>query len=181
MGVKILRSEFQNRPEIPWKLLACSRESLTNHVESNIRTTLSATRGPHRYSCRCPKLRRRKNLDSQGRVNNTHHRANPQPVPDRDPSGDEGDRTLNPCLAKAVLSQLSYVPERANNLAGAVPGRRPSKQTIQASRAEKPAKKRGVRAPRFELGTSALSGLRSNQLSYARGRRGGSQRGTPVT
>ena len=24
--------------------------------------------------------------------------------------GDEGDRTLNPCLAKAVLSQLSYVP-----------------------------------------------------------------------
>ena len=27
------------------------------------------------------------------------------------PSGDEGDRTLNPCLAKAVLSQLSYVPK----------------------------------------------------------------------
>ena len=26
-------------------------------------------------------------------------------------SGDEGDRTLNPCLAKAVLSQLSYVPK----------------------------------------------------------------------
>ena len=25
--------------------------------------------------------------------------------------GDEGDRTLNPRLAKAVLSQLSYVPE----------------------------------------------------------------------
>ena len=25
-------------------------------------------------------------------------------------SGDEGARTLNPCLAKAVLSQLSYVP-----------------------------------------------------------------------
>lgn len=25
-------------------------------------------------------------------------------------SGDEGDRTPNPCLAKAVLSQLSYVP-----------------------------------------------------------------------
>ena len=24
--------------------------------------------------------------------------------------GDEGARTLNPCLAKAVLSQLSYVP-----------------------------------------------------------------------
>ena len=27
--------------------------------------------------------------------------------------GDEGDRTLNPRLAKAVLSQLSYVPESA--------------------------------------------------------------------
>jgi hypothetical protein len=25
--------------------------------------------------------------------------------------GDEGTRTLNPCLAKAVLCQLSYVPE----------------------------------------------------------------------
>ena len=25
-------------------------------------------------------------------------------------SGDEGARTPNPCLAKAVLSQLSYVP-----------------------------------------------------------------------
>jgi hypothetical protein len=28
-------------------------------------------------------------------------------------NGDEGDRTLNPRLAKAVLSQLSYVPEHA--------------------------------------------------------------------
>ena len=28
----------------------------------------------------------------------------------RQGSGDEGARTLNPCLAKAVLSQLSYVP-----------------------------------------------------------------------
>ena len=26
-------------------------------------------------------------------------------------NGDEGDRTLNPRLAKPVLSQLSYVPE----------------------------------------------------------------------
>ncbi len=43
--------------------------------------------------------------------------------------GDEGDRTLNPRLAKAVLSQLSYVPGFY-----------------------------GMRAPRFELGTSTLSG-----------------------
>ena len=27
------------------------------------------------------------------------------------PHGDEGDRTLNPRLAKPVLSQLSYVPD----------------------------------------------------------------------
>ena len=33
---------------------------------------------------------------------------------DREPDGDEGDRTLNPRLAKAVLSQLSYVPEKPN-------------------------------------------------------------------
>ena len=26
-------------------------------------------------------------------------------------SGDEGARTLDPCLAKAVLSQLSYIPK----------------------------------------------------------------------
>lgn len=56
-------------------------------------------------------------------------------------NGDERDRTANPRLAKPVLSQLSYVP------------------------ALKPSNRVG--APRFELGTSALSGLRSNQLSYA--------------
>lgn len=31
-------------------------------------------------------------------------------------SGDEGNRTLNPCLAKAVLSQLSYVPVAGRKL-----------------------------------------------------------------
>lgn len=30
-------------------------------------------------------------------------------------SGDEGTRTPNPCLAKAVLCQLSYAPEMAVN------------------------------------------------------------------
>ena len=30
--------------------------------------------------------------------------------PDSPKRGDEGDRTLNPRLAKPVLSQLSYVP-----------------------------------------------------------------------
>jgi hypothetical protein len=55
------------------------------------------------------------------------------------PNGDERDRTANPRLAKPVLSQLSYVPEHYPL----------------------------VGAPRLELGTSALSGPRSNQLSYA--------------
>jgi len=31
-------------------------------------------------------------------------------------SGDDRDRTGNPCLAKAVLSQLSYVPGLPQNL-----------------------------------------------------------------
>jgi hypothetical protein len=32
--------------------------------------------------------------------------------------GDEGNRTPNPCLAKAVLCQLSYVPEGKSDLSG---------------------------------------------------------------
>jgi hypothetical protein len=36
------------------------------------------------------------------------------PKPVRDTSGDEGNRTPNPRLAKAVLCQLSYVPGWAN-------------------------------------------------------------------
>ena len=36
---------------------------------------------------------------------------------DSQASGDEGARTLNPCLAKAVLSQLSYVPGSITSLA----------------------------------------------------------------
>ena len=63
-------------------------------------------------------------------------------------SGDKGGRTPNPRLAKAVLSQLSYVPVWSVIVWGRLPA-----DAI-------------VRAPRFELGTSALSGLRSNQLSY---------------
>ena len=55
-------------------------------------------------------------------------------------SGDEGDRTLNLRLAKPALSQLSYVP--GNHLQVGVLG--------------------------FEPRTSALSELRSSQLSYTR-------------
>ena len=57
--------------------------------------------------------------------------------------GDEETRTPDPLLAKEMLCQLSYVP---------VTSRGPREV---------------VGAPGLEPGTSALSGPRSNQLSYA--------------
>jgi hypothetical protein len=56
--------------------------------------------------------------------------------------GDEETRTPDPLLAKEMLCQLSYVP---------------------ATRGQREV----VGAPGLEPGTSALSGPRSNQLSYA--------------
>ena len=56
--------------------------------------------------------------------------------------GAERDRTADPLLAKQVLSQLSYSPTWVSLLAEMV----------------------GL--GRFELPTSPLSGVRSNQLSY---------------
>ena len=55
-------------------------------------------------------------------------------------NGDEGIRTLDPLLARQVLSQLSYTPERCSSI------------TMGLSGLEPP--------------TSRLSGVRSNQLSY---------------
>ena len=66
-------------------------------------------------------------------------------------SGDDRARTDNPRLAKPVLSQLSYVPERKRV-------RNPVTDEIPDSHR--------VGVPGFEPGTSALSELRSNQLSY---------------
>ena len=63
--------------------------------------------------------------------------------------GAERDRTVDPLLAKQVLSQLSYSP--------IVPTERPP--TIISQR-------RVVGLGRFELPTSPLSGVRSSQLSY---------------
>ena len=57
--------------------------------------------------------------------------------------GDEETRTPDPLLAKEMLFQLSYVPVLTNRAA------------------------KVVGAPGLEPGTSALSGPRSNQLSYA--------------
>ena len=56
--------------------------------------------------------------------------------------GDEETRTPDPLLAKEMLCQLSYVPSGSGG-------------------------QRVVGAPGLEPGTSALSGPRSNQLSYA--------------
>ena len=59
--------------------------------------------------------------------------------------GAERDRTVDPLLAKQVLSQLSYSPLKVS-----ITNRRD----------------KVVGLGRFELPTSPLSGVRSNQLSY---------------
>ena len=63
----------------------------------------------------------------------------------RGDGGAERDRTVDPLLAKQVLSQLSYSPIAIN---------------IPSDRIKV------VGLGRFELPTSPLSGVRSNQLSY---------------
>ena len=64
--------------------------------------------------------------------------------PFRTGCGEDGIRTRYPLLAKQVLYRLSYFPSFSSP---------------------------HVRVPGFEPGTSALSELRSSQLSYTRGRR----------
>ena len=61
--------------------------------------------------------------------------------------GAERDRTVDPLLAKQVLSQLSYSP-------------------IPVSISNTDGRDKVVGLGRFELPTSPLSGVRSNQLSY---------------
>ena len=60
--------------------------------------------------------------------------------------GAERDRTVDPLLAKQVLSQLSYSPVTTS-----------VKPVVEI---------KVVGLGRFELPTSPLSGVRSNQLSY---------------
>jgi hypothetical protein len=75
--------------------------------------------------------------------------ARPPPIHQRS-GGAERDRTADPLLAKQVLSQLSYSPNR-----------------VAPIRRRRVAQNKGVVGPgRFELPTSPLSGVRSNQLSY---------------
>jgi hypothetical protein len=78
-------------------------------------------------------------------------------VPDSHAGGDNRDRTDDLLLAKQALSQLSYIPE--------------SNEAVRVrTRATEPM----VGLGRFELPTSRLSGVRSNQLSYRprKGQRG---------
>lgn len=73
-------------------------------------------------------------------------------------TGDDRDRTGNLRLAKPALSQLSYVPGRDAGQGTRV-SQRPCGQPTLC-----PSSPVGVRG--FEPRTSALSELRSNQLSY---------------
>jgi hypothetical protein len=79
------------------------------------------------------------------------HQARPYPMrylPEKMQSGGaERDRTVDPLLAKQVLSQLSYSPTRPS-----IP------EVLEV-----------VGLGRFELPTSPLSGVRSSQLSYRPG------------
>ena len=67
--------------------------------------------------------------------------------------GDEGARTPDPLLAKQVLSQLSYIP---------------GWDYLVIQRTQGLDLGARMRVPGFEPGTSALSELRSSQLSYTR-------------
>ena len=72
-------------------------------------------------------------------MNESRTRRNRTHEQDQQHSGADRDRTDDPRLAKPVLSQLSYNPRNRKNKVGLA---------------------------RLELATSALSGLRSNHLSY---------------
>lgn len=74
-------------------------------------------------------------------------------------SGDDRARTDNPRLAKPVLSQLSYVPESEQGTAS-------REQNVQNCSLIAIPCSTEVGVPGLEPGTSALSELRSNQLSY---------------
>ena len=78
----------------------------------------------------------RLNLKQTSLVERNHFKKN---------GGAERDRTVDPLLAKQVLSQLSYSPLKVS-----ITNRRD----------------KVVGLGRFELPTSPLSGVRSNQLSY---------------
>ena len=84
--------------------------------------------------------------------------------------GAERDRTADPLLAKQVLSQLSYSPVPSPITPGD-----PAIEPCPPARADARAHQIGglagnlVGPGKFELPTSPLSGVRSNQLSYGPG------------
>ena len=72
--------------------------------------------------------------------------------------GADRDRTDDPLLAKQVLSQLSYSP------IGAIEN--PDRRAYRLANLNPQSEEAVVGLGRFELPTSRLSGVRSNQLSY---------------
>ena len=83
--------------------------------------------------------------------------------------GADRARTDDLRLARAALSQLSYSPARAR------PPAAPTTGSAAGSTGRGPSPRSGVARMmvglgRFELPTSRLSGVRSNQLSYRPGR-----------
>jgi hypothetical protein len=80
-----------------------------------------------------------------GQIHSSILVSRPSLAPEEKAGGDDRDRTDNPRLAKAVLSQLSYIP--------VYPFAATESVTL-------------VGLGRVELPTSSLSGTRSNQLSY---------------
>ena len=93
--------------------------------------------------------------------------------------GAERDRTADPLLAKQVLSQLSYSPKdswcsngrfmQLVRLIALLEPFSPASTVAATGQADfplRPLVERVVGLGRFELPTSPLSGVRSNQLSY---------------
>ena len=78
--------------------------------------------------------------------------------------GADRDRTDDPLLAKQVLSQLSYSPGSVRLAGLKIEG--PDRRMLYRSRQSQLSINSLVGLGRFELPTSRLSGVRSNQLSY---------------
>jgi hypothetical protein len=91
--------------------------------------------------------------------------AHPPIPPQGIPGGAAGTRTPDLRRARAALSQLSYGPAKLRPRTAALP--RPAARRAPYHRATTGLRPGRVGAPGLEPGTSALSGPRSNRLSYA--------------
>jgi hypothetical protein len=80
--------------------------------------------------------------------------------------GAERDRTVDPLLAKQVLSQLSYSPNYIPGPLGPLALLARQRRSLRNSPTLILHEQDMVGLGRFELPTSPLSGVRSSQLSY---------------